>query len=138
MDSIREPSFPAVEWFRSFCDTLETDEQFRRAMARFDGSIKLEVGDDVIWMKLYRGRVLEVLGQEAEFGSTFTVSGSPEQWTRLLTEDRNPFGEQQTLGKIEFRGNVLEATRMKDGLNVLVDRLRAETPDEIEPAELEL
>lgn len=127
--------FPAVEWFRSFGETLEDDDRFRRAMARFDGSLKLEIGDDVVWMKLYRGRVLEVLGQEAEFGSTFTIAGPVEQWDRLLTEERNPFGEQQTLGKLEFRGNVLEATRMNDGLNVLVEHLRAETPDAVDLTE---
>lgn len=127
--------FPSVDWFRSFGETLEDDDQFRQAMARFDGSIKLEIGDDTVWMKLYRGRVLEVLEQEAEFGSTFTVAGPPEQWVRLLTEERNPFGEQQTLGKIEFRGNVLEATRLTDGLNVLVEHLREETPDTVDLAE---
>jgi hypothetical protein len=124
-------TFPSAEWFRSFSETLEADEAFRRSMARFDGSIKLEVGESVVWMKLYRGRVIEVLDEEAEFGSTFTVAGPTEQWERLLTEDRNPFGEQQTLGKIEFRGDVLEATRVTDGLNLLVEHLRAETPDTV-------
>ncbi|MDS0476963.1 hypothetical protein NDO75_18490 [Natrinema sp. 1APR25-10V2] len=128
-------SFPSAEWFRSFAETLEADEEFRRAMSRFDGSIKLEVGDEVVWMKLYRGEVIEILGQEAEFGSTFTVAGSTDQWMRLLTEDRNPFGEQQTLGKIEFRGDVLEATRVTDGLNLLVEHLRAETPDTVDLGE---
>jgi putative sterol carrier protein len=130
-------SFPSAEWFRSFSETLEEDGDFQRAMARFDGSIKFEIGNDTVWIKFYRGNVLEVLGQEAEFGSTFTVAGPTQEWIRLLTEDRNPFGEQQTLGKIEFRGNALEATRITDGLNILVDHLRAETSDTLKLKEKE-
>lgn len=123
--------FPDLEWFSEFSEELEEDESFRTAMRHFDGSIKLEVGNQTIWMKIYRGRILEVLDQEAEFGSTFTIAGPPEQWERLLTEDRNPFGEQQTLGLIEISGNVLEATRLTDGLNAMVGCLRTQSADEV-------
>jgi len=124
-------NFPTVEWFRQFAQTLEDDESFQKTMRRFDGSIKLEIGDQTVWMKVYRGQILEVLGQEAEFGSTFTIAGPSEEWERLLTEDHNPFGEQQTLGLITISGNVLESNRLIDGINAMVDCLRAQTDNDV-------
>ncbi|MFC7157683.1 hypothetical protein ACFQPA_19840 [Halomarina halobia] len=124
-------TFPSLEWFREFTEVLEDDPEFRQSMRHFDGSIRLEVGDQTIWMKIYRGRVIEVLDQEAEFGTTFTISGPSEEWERLLTADHNPFGEQQTLGKLVFSGNVLESTRLIDGINALVDCLRLQAGSDI-------
>jgi len=121
--------FPEADWFRSFGDELESDEEFQQSMRHFDGSIRLDIGEDVVWMKIYRGRILEVADQEAEFGSTFSIEAPLSEWERLLTAEKNPFGEQQTLGKIAIGGNALEATRVTNGLNVLVENLRAATPD---------
>lgn len=121
--------FPEADWFRSFGDELESDEEFQQSMRHFDGSIRLDIGEDVVWMKIYRGRIIEVADQEAEFGSTFSIGAPLSEWERLLTAEKNPFGEQQTLGKIAIGGNALEATRVTDGLNVLVEDLRAATPD---------
>lgn len=100
-------------------------------MRHFDGSIRLEVGSRTVWMKIYRGQFIEILDEEAEFGTTFTLSGPSEEWERLLTEDKNPFGEQQTLGLITISGNVLESTRLIDGLNALVDCLREITDEDV-------
>lgn len=121
--------FPATDWFRDFSDELESDSEFQQSMRHFDGAIRLEIGEDVVWMKIYRGQILEVSPQEAEFGSTFSIEAPPSEWERLLTEEKNPFGEQQTLGKIAIGGNALEATRVNGGLNVMVEHLRDATPD---------
>ncbi|WP_227134730.1 hypothetical protein [Halorubellus salinus] len=120
-----------ADWFREFASELEDDESFTTEMRHFDGSVRLDVGDDTVWMKIYRGQILEVLAEEAEFGSTFAISGPAEEWERLLTQERNPFGEQQTLGLLQFSGNVLESTRMVDGINAMVRVLRAQTDDEV-------
>jgi hypothetical protein len=120
-----------ADWFREFASQLEEDESFTTEMRHFDGSIRLDVGDDTIWMKIYRGQILEVLDQESEFGTTFAISGPPDEWERLLTQERNPFGEQQTLGMLQFSGNVIESTRMVDGVNAMVQVLREATDGEV-------
>lgn len=123
--------FPSPSWFREFSEDLEGNGEFQKTMRHFDGSIRFDFGEDVIWMKIYRGQVLEVADQEAEFGSTFSLEASPTEWERLLTAQKNPFGEQQTLGKITIGGNALEATRVNGGLNVFVEQLREATPDDL-------
>lgn len=118
-------------WFEEFADQLESDSSFTTEMRHFDGSIRLDVGDRTVWMKIYRGQILEVLPEESEFGSTFAISGPLDEWERLLTQERNPFGEQQTLGLLQISGNALESTRMIDGINAMVRVLRDETSDDV-------
>lgn len=125
------PKFPSLDWFQEFINYLEENESFQSVMSHFDGAIKLKVGEEVIWMKIYRGKVLEVLDIEAEFGSTFAITGPPREWERLLTMERNPFGEQLMAGLININGNFLEAIRVIDGVNALLESLREKTSKNI-------
>ena len=117
-----------ADWFREHRDTIEADEQFRAAMRYFDGSMLFQGPDTTTWLKVYRGDVIEVLDHEPPLGSTFRLSADRAAWERLFTDaSRNPFGEQLTVDKVTIAGSTLEATRAIDGLNAMIDAIRAET-----------
>lgn len=117
-----------AEWFREHRDAIETDETFRTAMRYFDGAMLFEGDSTTAWLKVYRGDVIEVLDHEPPLGSTFRLSADEAAWRRLFGEsERNPFGEQLTTGAVTISGNTLESTRAMDGINAMIDAIRAQT-----------
>ncbi|WP_187369423.1 hypothetical protein [Baekduia soli] len=69
-------------------EALHADEEFVAEARWFDGSILIEAGAQRLWLKVYRGRVIEVFDFIPVFGYTFKLSGSPEAWTMLGTGER--------------------------------------------------
>lgn len=78
-------------------DALNEDEEFALESRWFDGSILLQSGAEVAWLKVYRGRVIDQLEYAPPFGYTFKLSGSPEAW-RLLTSGERTFTDLATPG----------------------------------------
>lgn len=108
-------------------DAIEADDDFAAATRYFDGAVLFEADAATCWVKIYAGELIDVRDHEPPFGSTFRLSADDEAWDRLLTNrDRNPFGEQLTTGAVTIAGNTLASTRAMDGLNAMIDVLRAE------------
>jgi hypothetical protein len=78
-------------------EALNENEEFVAESRWFDGSILLESGADRLWLKVYRGRVIDHLEFVPPFGYTFKVSGSPEAW-RLLRSGERTFTDLATPG----------------------------------------
>jgi len=117
-----------AEWFKHYREAIEKDESFKKSMRYFDGAVIFQSEEVETWVKIYRGELIEILDHEPPFGATFRIQGDQETWERLLTQrERNPFGEQLTNDDIKLSGNVLESTRVMDGINALVSTLREET-----------
>lgn len=118
----------SADWFRQHRGAIEQDEGFQLAMRYFDDSMLFQCEDTTTWLKVYRGEILEVLDHEPPLGSTFRLHAERPAWRRLFTApERNPFGEQLTTGAVTIRGNTLESTRAMDGINAMIDVIRAET-----------
>jgi len=80
---INDPGF--VE---RFLETLAADPEFEQEARWFDGSILVEVGAEPIWLKIYRGKVIDTLEFTPVFGYTFKLSGAPETWAMLGSGER--------------------------------------------------
>lgn len=64
------------------------DEDFVLETHWFDGTILLESGVDRLWMKVYRGQVIDHLPFVPPLGYTFKVSGTPAAWDLLVCGER--------------------------------------------------
>lgn len=71
-----------------FVQALADDPEFAREARWFDGSILLGYGDQILWLKIYRGAVIETLEFVPAFGYTFKLSGSVEAWEMLGSGER--------------------------------------------------
>lgn len=80
---INDPGF--VE---RFLEALAADPEFEQEARWFDGSILVEVGAEPIWLKVYRGKVIDTLEFTPVFGYTFKLSGAPETWALLGSGER--------------------------------------------------
>ena len=122
---------------------LNEHEDFVAESRWFDGSILIESGAERLWLKVYRGQVIDHLEFVPPFGYTFKLSGSPEAW-RLLTSGERTFTDLATPGsrhcatveeveaggggyrppEIAIEGNGIEAGRLHLAILALTAVLR--------------
>ncbi|MBS1893858.1 MAG: hypothetical protein JST59_21380 [Actinobacteria bacterium] len=71
-----------------FLEALAADPEFEAEARWFDGSILLGVGDQILWVKIYRGKAIDTLEFVPVFGYTFKLSGSDAAWEMLGNGER--------------------------------------------------
>jgi hypothetical protein len=127
-------SFLADRAFReSFVSALNAHPAFNQQAQWFDGSVLLEVGADLLWLKIYKGKVIDHQPAVPAFGYTFKFSGSEASW-KLLTSGQRLWADLTYPGKryfdddsalstagtphVEIRteGNLLEAARLTEAI----------------------
>jgi len=80
---IQDPSFR-----ESFLEALAGDPEFEQEARWFDGSILIEAEGEPLWLKVYRGKVIDTLEFTPVFGYTFKLSGSAAAWEMLGSGER--------------------------------------------------
>jgi hypothetical protein len=127
-------SFLADRAFQDrFASALNAHPVFGEQAQWFDGSVLLEVGTDLLWLKIYKGRVIDHQPSVPPFGYTFKFSGSEASW-KLLTSGQRLWSDLTYPGKryfeddpalstagtmhVEIRteGNLLEAGRLAEAM----------------------
>lgn len=123
---------------------LNADDGFALESRWFDGSILLEAGAQRLWLKVYRGKVIDQLDFVPPFGYTFKVAGSKAAWEMLAGGERT-FTDLATAGsryaasleeieqggggvrppELAIEGNGFEAGRMHLALIRLAAAVRA-------------
>ena len=130
---------PALQ--RRFLKALNANAEFVTQTQWFDGSVLLEVGDDRLWLKIYRGKVIDHQTSVPPFGYTFKFSGTEAGWKLLLSGKRRwadltfpgkryfdddpklkRVGEMEVV--IATEGNTLEAGRMTEAMFLLAYTLK--------------
>ena len=140
-------SFLADRAFQErFVSALNAHPVFNEQAQWFDGSVLLEVGTDLLWLKVYKGKVIDHQTAVPPFGYTFKFSGSEASW-KLLTSGQRLWAdltfpgtryfdddpELSTAGtphvEIRTEGNLFEAGRLTEAMfqmaYVLRDCVRA-------------
>lgn len=124
-----------------FVDALNANEAFATQAAVFDGAIQIEVDDDCLWLKVYKGRVIDHQASPSPFGCTFKLRGSAAAWQLLLSGERlwadltypgkRRFDDDPTLARagelsvdIRIEGNLIEAGRLTEATFELAYTLR--------------
>ncbi len=127
-------SFLADRAFQKrFVSALNAHPGFNEQALWFDGSVVIEVGTDLLWLKIYKGKVIDHQPAVPPFGYTFKFSGSEASW-KLLTSGERLWANLTFPGKryfdndpklstvgtphVEIRteGNLLEAGRLSEAM----------------------
>ena len=74
---------------KKLMDWLNASADFQGATKWFYGSILLVSDGNIMWLKVYSGRVIDVPDKPSPFGFTFALRATGEDWTRLLKAERN-------------------------------------------------
>lgn len=124
-----------------FVDALNSNDAFNTQARAFDGAILLQVDTDQLWLKVYKGRVIDHEPAATVFGYTFKLSGTEAAW-RLLIDGKRRWAdltfpgtryfdndpELKTVGAshvdIATEGNLLEAARLTEATFLLAYTLR--------------
>lgn len=131
---------PALQ--KKLVDALNANPAFATQAQAFDGAVQLEVDSDCLWLKIYKGRVIDHQAAPSIFGYTFKLRGSERAWGLLLSGERlwadltypgkRDFADDPTLTRvgemsveIATEGNLLEAGRLTEAMFELAYTLRA-------------
>ncbi len=127
-------SFLADRAFQKrFVSALNAHPGFNEQALWFDGSVVIEVGTDLLWLKIYKGKVIDHQSAVPPFGFTFKFSGSEASWKLLTSGERlwanltfpgkRYFDDDPTLStvgsphvEIRTEGNLLEAGRLSEAM----------------------
>lgn len=127
---------------RRFVDALNANPAFVTQALAFDGSIQLEVDRDCLWLKIYKGKVIDHQSTPSAFGYTFKLRGPEQAWRWLISGERmwadltypgkRRFDDDPQLVRlgemsadIVTEGNLIEAGRLTEATFELAYTLRA-------------
>lgn len=112
-------------WENHLRELLDGSPDFQSGARWFDGSLLLGMGDEILWLKIYDGRVIDLKPHATPFGFTFALKAPEESWHALLQENRNEILSYTGTRKILVEGNLLEFMRLTKTAIALVDGMRA-------------
>lgn len=124
-----------------FVKALNANTAFVEQTRWFDGSVLLEVDDDRLWLKIYRGKVIDSLPGVPPFGYTFKFRGPAAAWQALISGKRRwadltfpgkrDFSDDPKLKRvgelsvdIATEGNLIEAGRLSEAMFELAYTLK--------------
>lgn len=121
-------SFPSGEWADRVAAALEDDDQFQRYAARFDSTIRVEVGDEARAFAFADGRV-ETVHEPTYTAYEYAIRGPEEAWSKLLAETPPP-GYQNLIaawfaGDLRVEGDLERTVQEIRPLNRLIEVCRA-------------
>jgi hypothetical protein len=121
------PDFPSYAFLEAVRDALDADPEFARATEWFDGSVLLRFGDLAVWMKWYRGRVIDMHEGPDPLGHTFSLSAPADVWQGVIDlppTSYQPWAKLFQFGEIVTDGNIVDATRVLEAQFILADHIR--------------
>jgi hypothetical protein len=136
MSFLAEPAFQ-----QRFVENLNANPRFNEQARWFDGAVLLEAGTDRLWLKIYKGKVIDCQTAVPPFGYTFKFSGGERSWDLLIsgarlwadltTPGKRHFEDDPSLEsagdsppEISTEGNLLEAGRLTEAMYQLAYTLR--------------
>jgi len=114
-------AFGTVAWAEALAARL--DDAFAADLATWDGTVGLRAGDDEVHLRLYRGRVLEVVPRTPR-GATFVLGADALTWLELVEAPANPFMRLAMAGRFTVTGDGYEYLRLTAALHRLADAAR--------------
>jgi putative sterol carrier protein len=120
--------FDNETWLTDTVASTNNDKRFTTATTEFDGSIALEMGSDITWLKVYRGEIIDTEPYVPSFGATFRLVGDEDAWHHLAANEMS-LSEALYNGSLRTAGNKVEANRMRDALELFVRHLQTATSE---------
>lgn len=118
--------FPCPEFVHALRDRLNADAAFATASRWSDVKVLLCLGDQQYWLKLYGGRIIDVMvwfPMANPLGWDYSISAPLETW-QGLRDGRRALGHLLDTGAIRIDGNLLEANRLYESTHLMLSALR--------------
>ena len=115
-------AFGTLAWAEALVARL--DGGFAEDLATWDGTVGLRADDDEVALRIYRGRVLEVVPRTPR-GATFVLGADARTWLELVEAPDNPFMRLAMAGRFTVTGDGYEYLRLTAALHRIVDAARA-------------
>ena len=118
--------FPSLVFARALERELNASQHFADASAWSDVKVLLRFGDQQYWMKLYRGKVIDLMEyypMSNPLGWDYVIGAAIDSWNDLLKGSR-PIGHMLDTGSISVDGNLLQANRMYESTHVILTIMR--------------
>ena len=118
--------FPSLEYMQLLQATLNDSDRFAVVSKWSDVKVLLCFGDQRYWMKLYGGKVIDMMEyfpMANPLGWDYTIGSSVENWNALRQGSR-PLGRLLDTGDITVDGDLLQANRMYESTHVMLSTIR--------------
>jgi hypothetical protein len=112
--------FPSLEWMKALQDKCNANVDFNTATMWSDVKIVLAFGDRRYWLKLYKGKIIDLTEYwlDHPLGYDIIVSGPTDLW-KEVREGRMNFWATIIAGMIVIDGNQLECNRMHEAICIM-------------------
>jgi len=118
--------FPSLTFIESFRRALNDSDRFAVVSEWSDVKVLLCFGDERYWLKLYNGKVIDVMQyfpMANPLGWDYSITASVATWGELRDGTR-PLGHLLDTGAISIDGNLLQANRLYECTQVMLTILR--------------
>ena len=119
-------NFPSLEFVHLLEKRLNEDKRFSVVSKWADVKILLCFGEQRFWMKLYGGKVIDVMEyfpMVNPLGWDYMISASIEDW-RTLRKGSRHIGHFLDTGDIVIDGDLLQANRLYETTQVILSVIR--------------
>lgn len=108
---------------RAVWDSLSARVDFASAAEWFDTTLVIESGGRAMYVKVYRGRIIDTGRGHGFQGYAFALSAEEATWSEVLRRGSKAFHRALTAGDVRTRGNLIEFNRAIKMVSLLVDHL---------------
>lgn len=118
--------FPSLEFVQALKSSLDENPAFNTASRWSDVKVLLVFGSERYWLKLYGGKVLEVMPyfpMANPLGWDYSISASLDIW-RALGDGSRAQGHLLDTGAIAVDGDLLQANRLYESTHLMLLAIR--------------
>lgn len=118
--------FPSFEFVELLQQALNDSDRFAVVSEWSDVKVLLCFGDERYWLKLYGGKVIDVMqyfSMANPLGWDYSITATVATWLELRDGTR-PLGHLLDTGDISIDGNLLQANRLYECTHVMLTTLR--------------
>jgi len=127
--------FGSLAWGQHLARRLASDDAFAHATIVFDGAIGLQAGTEVVFLKTYLGRVIDVVSRP-QLSGDFIVRGSEAAWAELALADRNDYIARAMHGEFSISGSNYQYLRLTRAVVSIMGSVQAMAQEDDSHAEM--
>lgn len=116
-------------WLDRLCEdrevwaSLSARADFASAAEWFDTTLVIESGGRAMYVKVYRGRIIDTGRGHGFQGYLFALSADEATWSAVLERGSTALHRALTAGDVRARGNLIEFNRAIKVVSLLIDHL---------------
>ena len=112
--------FPSLDWMKALQSRCNESDEFCTASKWSDVKLVFDFGQSRYWLKLYKGRIIDVTdyGPNHPLGYDVILSAQPDVWQEIEA-GRAGFWASVFTGAVRVDGNQVECNRMHEAISIM-------------------